>query len=66
MYFFHFRFLQSRAATVDRTPVWMRLGNGRPPHPLPARGGFHPIMGLRSRELLPVTPNQTQLTVRGN
>ena len=50
----------------DRTPVWMRLGNGRPPHPLPARGGFHPMMALRSRELLPVTPNQTQLTVRGN
>ena len=24
------------------------------------------MMGLQSRELLPVTPNQTQLTVRGN
>ena len=52
----------------DRTPVWMRLGNGRPPrppHPLPPRGAFHPTMGLRSRELLAVSPNPAQLTVRG-
>lgn len=50
----------------DRTPVWMRLGNGRPPHPIPPRGVFHPAMGIRSRELLPVTPNPAQLTVQGN
>lgn len=50
----------------DRTPVWMRLGNGRPPHILPPQAGvFHPGgMGLRSRELLPVTPNPPQLTVQ--
>lgn len=49
----------------DRTPVWMRLGNGRPPHPIPPRGVFPPPMGLRSRELLAVSPNPAQLTVQG-
>ena len=55
----------------DRTPVWMRLGNGRPPqphpppHPPPPRGVFHPTMGLRSRELLALTPSPAQLTVQG-
>lgn len=48
----------------DRTPVWMRLGNGRPPHPIPPRGVFPPPMGLRSRELLAVSPNPAQLTVQ--
>lgn len=48
----------------DRTPVWMRLGNGRPPHLLPPQGVFHPSMGLRSRELLAVSPNPAQLTVQ--
>ncbi|KAL9973174.1 hypothetical protein ACROYT_G019591 [Oculina patagonica] len=48
----------------DRTPVWMRLGNGRPPHPTPPRGMFHPAMGMRSRELLALTPNPAQLTVQ--
>lgn len=52
----------------DRAPVWMRLGNGRPPHPIPRppQGVFHPAMGMRSRELLPVTPNPPRLTVQGN
>ena len=44
----------------------MRLGNPRPPHPIPPRGVFHPGMGMRSRELLAVTPNPAQLTVQGN
>lgn len=54
----------------DRTPVWMRLGNGRPPQPHPPpprgvpRGVFHPTMGLRSRELLALTPSPAQLTVQ--
>ena len=44
----------------------MRLGNGRPPHPIPPHGMFHPNMGgMRSRELLAVTPNPPQLTVQG-
>lgn len=52
----------------DRAPVWMRLGNGRPPHPIPRppQGVFHPVMGMRSRELLAVTPNPPRLTVQGN
>ena len=46
----------------------MRLGNVRPPHPIPRppQGMFQPVMGMRSRELLPVTPNPPQLTVQGN
>ena len=64
MFFFTSDSYNPEQPQFDRTPVWMRLGNGRLLHPLPARGGFHPIMGLRSW-ILPVTPNQTQLTVRG-
>ncbi|KAK2552578.1 RNA-binding protein 26 [Acropora cervicornis] len=50
----------------DRTPVWMRLGNGRPPHILPPQAGvFPPPVRLRSRgALLPVTPSPAQLTVQ--
>ena len=41
----------------DRQPVWMRLGNTRPPGP---PMGYSPAV-MRPRELLPVPPGQARM-----
>lgn len=46
----------------ERLPVWMRIGTpgpGMPPVP------YNPDLAMRSRELVNVPPNHSQLTVQG-
>lgn len=47
----------------ERLPVWMRIGT---PNPTLPAAPYNPDMGIRSKELVTVPPNQAQLTVQGN